>query len=262
MITLIDSAGREVDPAPYRERLIAPVLKQEEIRQWVARAEEQIHENSAETTGVREFLRRFTYTQNLLDEPYQPSADSLAETTNYGISLLPLPAKIYSAAELNKRLYYLEKVARLGVNLQLSLEDRENITEVENDYYTIGEEKLLLRLIKMLGRHARLGLPEIEPERKKYLQEILMSDRLIFPDWLGCSALRAGFTLPPCPVGVLAYHIQERVEQKRQNLEGVLIFGSVIFSQEERRQMMQDKGKRLDAYVTGAHHLKRLFGEG
>lgn len=261
MITLIDSAGQEVDPAPYRERLIVPSSKQDEIRQWVTQAEQQIHENSAETTGVREFLRRFTYTQNLLDEPYQPLTNSLAEITDYGTSLLPLPAGIYYAAEVNKRMYPLEKIARLGIQLQLSPEDRENITGVENYYYTADEEKRL-RLIKMLGRYAKLGLPEIDPERKKCLQEILMSDRLIFPDWLGCSALRAGFTLPPCPVGAIAYHIQERVEQERNNLEEVLVFGYVIFNHEERRQMMQDKEKQLDAYVNGVHHLKRLFGEG
>jgi len=132
---------------------------------------------------------------------------------------------------------------------------------VENYFYSTAGEGNGFQLVKMLGRHTQLGLPDIDSERKEYLQEILMNARLIFPDWLGCTALRAGFTLPPCPTGVIAYHIQERVEQKRNNLEEILVLGYIIFNDEERRQMMQDREKQLGAYVNGVHHLKRLFGE-
>lgn len=262
MITLIDDARQEVDSAPYRERLQVPANKQDEIREWVAQAEQKIHDHSAESKEVIEFLRRFTYTQNILDEPYRPSTESLVEITNYGTSLLPLSAYAYCPGKVNEHMYRFEKVARLGIHLQLSPEDQAVIKRVEDYYYTLCDEEERLVPIKMLGRHAKLGLSDIEPERKKDLQEILMNPRLIFADWLGCSALRAGFTLPPCPVEAIEYRILGYVEQEPQILKEILTFGYRIRNQEKCRQMMLEREGQLEIYVNGAHHLKRLLGEG
>ena len=114
MITLIDSTGQEVNPTPYKERLIVPADKQEEIRQWVQRAEQKIKEGlPAEFPKIAdEFLHRFTYTQNILDESYQPSVESLAAITPFATASL---SSGDLAESVNKQMYRLEKVARVGI---------------------------------------------------------------------------------------------------------------------------------------------------
>jgi len=255
MITLIDSTGREVDSSSYRERLKVPADKQVEIREWVAKAEEKIND-CRDSKQVMSFLRRFTYTQNLLDQPYQSQTATLTAITPY--------AKLYrssgdSAEAVNQKMYHLEKVARLGIPVELTPEDVRIISQVE-DYYYEAENEKKLRLIKMLGRHAKLGLPDIDPPRKKHLQEMLLEAPFIFLDWIECSALRAGFVVPPCPVKGIENRIKGYIEQEPENLAEILTFEYRIFGQEQQRKMMESDVK-IDVYVNGWHHLKRLFGE-
>ncbi len=234
MATIIDGQGREEDIEPYRRRIVVPDERKSEIYDWVEVREREFKEYSQLNHGeferlIRSFMGRATYTGNLLDLPYKASEDALQKVADYCGYLLPLRGDY---EQINRAMYLVEKAVRIGVDVGLGESDREIIRNIEGKLLRAGGEEHD-RLVKMLGRHRVLGLPEPETEVKKCLEPI--PSHPIFWNWLGCAALRAGLRLQPIYSWQLNLEIEVRVEQK------------------------QEKNFDFEHYVSGMHHLHRLL---
>ncbi len=234
MATIIDGQGREEDIEPYRRRIVVPDERKSEIYDWVEVREREFKEYSQLNHGeferlIRSFMGRATYTGNLLDLPYKASEDALQKVADYCGYLLPLRGDY---DKINRAMYHVEKAIRIGADVRLGECDRETIMALERELFRAGGEEHG-RLVKMLGRHKVLGLPEPETEVKKCLEPI--PSQLIFWDWMGCAALRAGLRLEPIYSWQLNRKIEVGIEQK------------------------QEKSFDLDLYVSGMHHLHRLL---
>ncbi len=234
MVTIVDGHIKEQDIEPYRKRIVVSDERKSEIYSWVAARERELEEcplNPREFERLMQsFMRRAAYTENLLNLPYKASEDTLQKVAVYCDYLLPLRGDYW---QINRAMYHVEKAIRIGADIKLGECDVETITALEGELFRAGEEEEHGRLVKMLSRHRVLGLSEPETEVKKCLEPL--PSPLIFLDWLGCAALRAGLRLEPIYSRKLDRKIEVQVEQK------------------------QEKNFDLSLYVSGMHHLHRLL---
>ncbi len=245
MIVVVDKTGQEQDLDAYRRRVEIPVEMQARIREYV-----RIEENGLEEfdTGdlnrfrskfyrlVDGFLTGFTYTQNLLENPYHPSEETIKR-----LELFRGMIKIPSVGDYGEHwferctneIYYLEKAMRAGANKPLdgdlvrTILDGEDFIFASNDYAA---------LIKLLGRHEGLGLPPVDNVKKPQLQKIVNESggrQIKGYDSIGflCSAQRAGFDLPPVDMELLNIQITKWVQTETS----------------------------MDLYISVLHHLRELL---
>lgn len=155
--------------------------------------------------------------------------------------------------------------------------DEEAILRVERDFYTLGKgiyeldaERLKCRayaipdgppfLIKMLSRHEMLGLPDVDPSRKKDLQKFLEIPNAPYNSWLCCSALRAGFVLPPMSTKYIDGQIRVWIEQEKILLARALD-EIVAFNPPLKEKIKTNRAKFIfERYLSTVHHLYRLLG--
>ena len=83
MVIIVDTNGQEHDLQPYKEKLITPPEQKIRIRRWVEAKEKELSIIDPKSFKKRMtgFLRRYTYTENILDILYQPMENTGNNTT-------------------------------------------------------------------------------------------------------------------------------------------------------------------------------------
>ena len=265
MITIIDEKGNEQNIEHYRQKIIVPDKKKLEIGSFLQQKEFELNQwNRKEDQGdweqhwerfndlIKEFLKQFAYTANLLDFPYTPSQKSLEQMSDFRewcdleTSQNIMGGSITNCEWINANMYHIEKLKRAGLDVQLSDSEREVIEEVEELCFQRMEDPVLAytMFIKMFNRHRSLGLSTyIDPQRKKMLEAGLHGIRLQgFGLGLLCAAKRAGLTLPPIQSGDLDYQIQILSEGEYSLNQGT-----------------EEPSPSLETYISKQHHLHRLL---
>lgn len=289
MITIVNQAGEEQDIRPYQARIIIPPEKKAEIRLLVEQKEREL--NACEPTIapdqsvwypaefkelMQSFLVTATYAENLLDAPYRPSEQTIGQMAEFCDSWISLQSGF--GEKVNDDMYFFEKTARLGGRIRLNDSQRRRILEVEDYFYQRGEgcytanpeqlnsdvARYAMLYVKLLSRHRVLGLStDIDPDRRKNLEGLLAKKpSLMYNNWLGCSAKRAGLALPPFLDDVLNAPIKTWVEQDATALDNAVRFYADTNPIAAIKIKDDYDGFLLGEYVMAQHHLHRLLDPG
>lgn len=157
------------------------------------------------------------------------------------------------AGEVNQSMYNLEKMVRLGLKAELGEFEKRRIFHVEEEFYQTEP----FTYVKMLSRHKTLGLPtEIDPERKRNLEEIFEKQRgELYNNWSCAAAQRAGLLLPPLDARFVEIQIAAWIEgdpiAKEQAIVWRMMGGK--WPDEKNPEFL------IIEYITTAHHLRRLL---
>lgn len=269
MVILVNEQGEVQDLEPYKRRINVPPEKKADIRSYVRRLETKL--NACEPTVasdesrwypdhfgklMRTFLGAAVYANSLLDEPYLTSDRTSRQMFDFWDSWLG-----------SNLTYDLEKMVRLGLKEILRSNGEKGIFKAGWKGSILHEEKLLYMcnrklLIKVLSRYPGLGLPDIDPEKKAVLQDLLDKNPGIMNNsWLGCSAKRAGFTLPPISSEYVDAKIRTWIEQEEERIEGELLILAVDL-QVEREIEESREDYLFSFYLSTLHHLHSLLEDG